>query len=62
MTAKPTADNSPYPFEVPEGWKWVKLNEIANISLGKTLDKQKNTGEYNTYLRSVNVVGHIVNT
>ena len=36
-------------------WERVKLNEIADISLGKTLDKQKNTGIYKPYLRSVNV-------
>jgi type I restriction enzyme S subunit len=38
-----------------EEWKTVKLNNIADISLGKTLDKQKNTGDYKPYLRSVNV-------
>ncbi|GAB6013598.1 restriction endonuclease subunit S, partial [Viscerimonas tarda] len=36
------------------------LNDIANIALGKTLDKQKNKGEFKTYLRSVNIRwGHV---
>ena len=54
-TKKPTADISHYPFEVPERWGWCKLNDIANVSLGKTLDKQKNKGTFKTYLRSVNI-------
>jgi len=40
---------------VPEGWTWCRLGEIADIALGKTLDMQKNKGEFKTYLRSVNV-------
>lgn len=43
------------PFEIPENWKWVHLNEIADTSLGKTLDKSKNTGDLCPYLCSINV-------
>ena len=43
------------PFEIPDSWKWVHLNQIAESSLGKTLDKAKNTGELCQYLCSVNV-------
>lgn len=43
------------PFEIPESWKWVHLNQIAESSLGKTLDKAKNTGELCPYLCSINV-------
>ena len=43
------------PFEIPESWKWVHLNQIAESGLGKTLDKVKNTGELCPYLCSINV-------
>ena len=43
------------PFEIPDSWKWVHLNYIASSSLGKTLDKAKNTGELYPYLCSINV-------
>jgi type I restriction enzyme S subunit len=33
--AKTTADNSPYAFEVPEGWKWCRIEQISlNVSAG----------------------------
>ena len=47
--------NSEKPFDIPTTWKWVHLNEIADTSLGKTLDKSKNTGELCPYLCSINV-------
>lgn len=43
------------PFELPEGWVWCRLGEIAQHSLGKMLDKAKNRGEYKKYLRNLNV-------
>lgn len=43
------------PFDIPESWKWVHLNQIADSALGKTLDKGKNTGELHPYLCSINV-------
>ena len=43
------------PFEVPEGWEWVSLSEIAHSCLGKMLDKAKNQGTLQPYLRNVNV-------
>jgi len=43
------------PFDIPESWMWVHLNQIAESSLGKTLDKAKNTGELCPYLCSINV-------
>ena len=43
------------PFDIPESWKWVHLNDIAYSSLGKTLDKVKNTGTLQPYLCSINV-------
>lgn len=48
-------DEDELPFEIPENWAWVHLNEIAETSLGKTLDKLKNTGTMQPYLCSINV-------
>ena len=53
-----TSDTPHYenvPFEVPEGWVWVSLSEIAHSCLGKMLDKEKNQGTPLPYLRNVNV-------
>lgn len=54
-----TSDTSHYenevPFEVPKGWEWVSLSEIAHSCLGKMLDKAKNQGTLQPYLRNVNV-------
>ena len=43
------------PFEVPEGWEWVRLDYVANTRLGKMLDAAKNTGALRPYLRNTNV-------
>ena len=42
-------------FDLPTNWCWVTMPNIAQIELGKTLDKAKNTGKYHPYIRSVNV-------
>lgn len=44
-----------YVFDLPDGWAWCSLFNIAKIELGKTLDSAKNTGGNYPYLRSVNV-------
>jgi type I restriction enzyme S subunit len=38
-----------------EGWEIKKIREIAKHSLGKMLDKAKNKGEMQPYLRNINV-------
>ena len=43
------------PFEIPESWKWVHLNSIATTSLGKTINKTKDTGDMVSYLCSINI-------
>ena len=54
-----TASDTPHyenvPFEVPDSWVWCRLNEIADSSLGKTLDQNKNTGKEYPYLCAINV-------
>ena len=43
------------PFEIPDSWAWVKLPQIAQIELGKTLNKNTDEGEDVQYLCSINV-------
>ena len=43
------------PFEIPESWKWVHLNNIALCGLGKTLNKSTDKGDECPYLCSINV-------
>jgi type I restriction enzyme, S subunit len=41
--------------ELPPGWAWTKVGEIADVQLGKMLDKAKNRGTPTAYLRNINV-------
>lgn len=42
-----------YVEDIPEGWKWVKLGEIADIKTGKTNSQDAdNTGDYPLFDRS----------
>ncbi len=43
------------PFDIPESWEWVRLGSIGYTRLGKTLNKEKDTGEIKPYLCSINV-------
>ena len=43
------------PFDLPQGWKWVRTPQITESRLGKMLDKAKNTGAAYPYLRNTNV-------
>ncbi|UTC43069.1 restriction endonuclease subunit S [Treponema sp. OMZ 857] len=43
------------PFELPTGWKWVRLGEVCESNLGKMLDGIKNQGISRKYLRNLNV-------
>ena len=51
----PAISNDEKPFDIPDTWEWVRLGSIADMSLGKMLDKSKNKGELQPYLRNVNV-------
>jgi len=41
--------------ELPEGWKWVALDKVSDSCLGKMLDKTKNKGIFQPYLRNISV-------
>lgn len=42
--------------ELPPGWEWTTVHEVAATSLGKMLDKKQATGLHPTpYLRNINV-------
>jgi type I restriction enzyme S subunit len=53
--ALPEITEDKIPFDIPESWKWVHLDNIAVSGLGKTLDKARNTGDFKPYLCSINV-------
>ena len=56
IVGKVTDITDEIPFDLPVGWEWCRLATISEFDLGKTLDRQKNTGNYRKYLRSVNVL------
>lgn len=41
--------------DLPEGWAWATLGDIADSNLGKMLDRKKGGGHPVPYLRNVNV-------
>ncbi|MCC5453372.1 restriction endonuclease subunit S [Rheinheimera sp. UJ51] len=51
----PPISDDEKPFELPQGWEWVRFSDVANSRLGKMLDKAKNLGEMKPYLRNTNV-------
>lgn len=48
-------DKPHYPFELPKGWCFCCINDIAESLLGKTLDKSKDKGVPKEYLCAINV-------
>lgn len=49
------ADERRIEIQIPEGWRWVAVSEVAEARLGKMLDKVKNTGRPFPYLANTNV-------
>lgn len=43
------------PFLIPISWAWVSVDQVGDSRLGKMLDKAKNKGTRQRYLRNVNV-------
>ena len=39
-------------FETPASWRWITVSDVAETRLGKMLDKEKNSGEAQPYLRN----------
>jgi len=49
-----TTQEMEYIGDIPEGWKWVKLGEVAEIKTGKTNSQDAdNTGDYPLFDRSI---------
>jgi type I restriction enzyme S subunit len=42
-------------MELPGGWSWARVSDVAEARLGKMLDKAKNSGRPYRYLRNTNV-------
>ena len=53
--SKTACDKPHYPFELPKGWCFCCINDIAESLLGKTLDKSKDKGVPKEYLCAINV-------
>ncbi|OBX25782.1 type I restriction enzyme S subunit [Gelidibacter algens] len=53
--ALPVITKDEIPYELPDGWVWCRIGEVSIHSLGKMLDRNKNTGTYKPYLRNQNV-------
>jgi type I restriction enzyme, S subunit len=51
----PPISDDEKPFQLPDGWEWVRFGDICDSRLGKMLDKAKNTGTSKPYLRNTNV-------
>ena len=43
------------PFELPKGWVWCRLGDLAEVQLGKMLDKKNTNGEPHSYLANASV-------
>ena len=43
------------PFEIPEGWEWVRLGEFFQHNTGKALNSSNRSGELLTYITTSNL-------
>lgn len=51
----PEISDEEKPFELPQGWKWVRLGGIAQHNSGKTLDGGRNSGSLREYITTSNL-------
>jgi type I restriction enzyme S subunit len=60
---EPSAPDTTDLPELPEGWVWATVEQLANVQLGKMLDRQKNqSGKELPYLRNINVRWDLVDS
>ncbi|MDD2716300.1 MAG: restriction endonuclease subunit S [Candidatus Wallbacteria bacterium] len=52
---QPPISENEIPFNLPKGWVWCRVGGISLHSLGKMLDRSKNKGTHQKYLRNLNV-------
>ena len=49
------------PFDIPDSWEWVRLNDVSISGLGKTLNKATDNGKIKPYLCSINIYWNGIN-
>lgn len=52
---KTTSDKPHYPYELPEGWVWCKLEDIAYVASGSTPDKSSFVSNGIPYIKMYNL-------
>ena len=50
-----TCDKPHYPYELPEGWEWCKLGDIAYVASGSTPEKSSFASEGIPYIKMYNL-------
>ena len=55
VSVVPSVPDDEKPFDIPESWEWVRLGDVADVQLGKMLDKGKNKGTPYPYLANLSV-------
>ena len=53
--AKTTSDKPHYPYELPKGWVWCKLEDIAYVASGSTPDKSSFVSNGIPYIKMYNL-------
>ena len=53
--SKAACDKPHYPYELPEGWEWCKLGDIAYVASGSTPEKSSFVSEGIPYIKMYNL-------
>ena len=56
--AKAACDKPHYPYELPEGWCWCRLEDIAYVASGSTPDKSSFVSNGIPYIKMYNLRNH----